>query len=262
MGSAQSSRKAVSTMQLQGRTALITGGTKGIGAATALALAKDGANVALVARNSGDHVGAIERQINDMGRRCEPIVADVGSPEEAALCVEEAARRLGSVDILVHAAGGPVPGNILDIDMAAWHHGMAVHLYAAFYLCRAVLPAMRERRDGIIILISSAAGLRGCPGNFAYQVIKGALPQFTRALARDFAADNIRVNCVAPGIIRTDFHAAMTAEQKRNNLENRIPLRREGTSEQVAELIKELVKNDYITGETVSIDGGLTMRIA
>jgi hypothetical protein len=146
--------------------------------------------VALVARNSGDHVGAIEWQVNDMGCRCESVIADVGSPEEAALCVEEAARRLGSVDILVHAAGGPVPGSILDIDLAVWHDGMAVHLHAAFYLCRAVLPAMRERREGSIILISSAAGVRGCPGNFTYQVIKGALPQFTRALARDFAADN------------------------------------------------------------------------
>jgi NAD(P)-dependent dehydrogenase (short-subunit alcohol dehydrogenase family) len=83
----------------------------------------------------------------------------------------------------------------------------------------------------------------------------------TRALAREFAADNVRVNCVAPGVIRTAFHAAMTEEQKRHNLENRIPLRREGTPQQVAELILELVRNDYITGETVTIDGGLTMRL-
>jgi NAD(P)-dependent dehydrogenase (short-subunit alcohol dehydrogenase family) len=121
---------------------------------------------------------------------------------------------------------------------------------------------MRERRGGAIILISSAAGIRGCPGNFAYQVVKGALPQFAQALARDFAAENIRVNCVAPGIIRTGFHKAMTPEQQRNNLENRIPLAREGTPEQVADLIHHLVTNDYITGETIAIDGGLTMRIA
>ena len=121
---------------------------------------------------------------------------------------------------------------------------------------------MRERHSGAIVLLSSAAGVRGCPGNFAYQVIKGALPQFARALARDFGADNVRINCVAPGIIRTAFHDGMTQEQKRHNLENRIPLAREGTPEQVAELIKQLVTNDYITGETVAIDGGLTMRIA
>jgi NAD(P)-dependent dehydrogenase (short-subunit alcohol dehydrogenase family) len=249
-------------MQLQNRIALITGGTKGIGAATAVAFANEGADVALVARNAGEHVEAIRRQVELVGCRCELITADIGSHEEAALCVEEAERRLGPIDILVHAAGGPVPGNILEIELATWHHGLAVHLDAAFYLCRAVLPAMRERRNGAIILISSAAGLRGCPGNFGYQVMKGALPQFARALARDFAADNIRVNCVAPGIIRTNFHDAMTPEQKRNNLDNRIPLAREGTAEQVADLVKQLVTNEYITGETITIDGGLTMRIA
>lgn len=98
--------------------------------------------------------------------------------------------------------------------------------------------------------------------NLAYQVAKGALPQFARALAREFANDNIRVNCVAPGVVRTAFHAAMTDEQRRLNLEQRIPLHREGTPAQVAELILTLVKNDYITGETMTIDGGLTMRIA
>jgi len=111
-------------------------------------------------------------------------------------------------------------------------------------------------------LVSSVAGTRGIHTNVAYQVVKGAVPQFTRALAREFAEENIRVNCVAPGIIRTRFHDKMTAEQKRHNLEHRVPLHREGTAEQVAELIAELVANDYITGEMVTIDGGLTMRIA
>ena len=89
-----------------------------------------------------------------------------------------------------------------------------------------------------------------------------AIPQFTRALAREFADDNIRVNCVAPGVVRTDFHATMTAAQHTLNLEQRIPLHREGTPEQVASVILELVTNDYLTGETFTIDGGLTMRIA
>ena len=96
----------------------------------------------------------------------------------------------------------------------------------------------------------------------AYQTVKGAIPQLTRALAYEFAPDNIRVNCVAPGVIRTAFHAAMTEATKQFNLENRIPLKREGKPEQVATVIRELVTNDYITGETVVIDGGLTMRIA
>jgi NAD(P)-dependent dehydrogenase (short-subunit alcohol dehydrogenase family) len=111
-------------------------------------------------------------------------------------------------------------------------------------------------------MISSVAGLRGVHFNLAYQVAKGALPQFARALAREVADENIRVNCVAPGIIRTRFHEHMTPEQKQYNLEHRIPLHREGTPEQVATLIAEVVTNDYVTGETFTIDGGLTMRIA
>ena len=114
----------------------------------------------------------------------------------------------------------------------------------------------------LLFLISSTAGIRGVVTNIAYQVAKGALPQFARALAREFANDNIRVNCVAPGVVRTAFHATMTEEQRRLNLEHRIPMHREGTPAQVAELILTLVKNDYITGETMTIDGGLTMRIA
>jgi NAD(P)-dependent dehydrogenase (short-subunit alcohol dehydrogenase family) len=249
-------------MQLQKRIALVTGGTKGIGAATAVALAKAGADVALVARHDGDHATVIRQQIAALDRRCELIQADIGAPEEATRCVHEANLRLGPVDILVHAAGGPAPGNILEIETATWQRAFDVHVHAAFHLCRAALPAMRERRNGAIIFVSSAAGIRGCPGNIAYQVVKGALPQFAKALARDFAAQNIRINCVAPGVIRTAFHDAMTPEQQRNNLDNRIPLAREGTSEQVAELIKQLVTNEYVTGETVTIDGGLTMRIA
>ena len=121
---------------------------------------------------------------------------------------------------------------------------------------------MRQLKEGAIILISSTAGIRGVVTNVAYQTAKGALPQMTRALAREFAPDNIRVNCVAPGVIRTRFHAAMSEAQKKLNLEQRIPLRREGKPEQVATAIVELIANDYITGESLTIDGGLTMRIA
>jgi NAD(P)-dependent dehydrogenase (short-subunit alcohol dehydrogenase family) len=249
-------------MQLSNRVALITGGTKGIGAAAALALARDGADVAIVARHDGEHAATVRKQIVELGRRCEVIVADVGLPDDATRCVRDAAERLGPISILIHSAGGPMPANILEISASEWNRAFDVHVHAAFHLCRAALPTMREKREGAIVLISSAAGIRGCPANFAYQVVKGALPQFTRALARDFATDNIRVNCVAPGIIRTAFHDPMTPAQKKHNLENRIPVRQEGTAEQVAELIKQLIVNDYITGETVTIDGGLTMRIA
>jgi len=164
--------------------------------------------------------------------------------------------------VLVHSAGGPVNGGLLALTPEAWYAAFDVHVHPIFHLCRAVIPGMRQRREGVIVLISSTAGIRGIKTNVAYQTVKGALPQLTRALAYEFADDNIRVNCVAPGVIRTAFHAQMPPEVKKNNLENRIPLHREGTSEQVGTLILEMVTNDYITGETYTIDGGLTMRIA
>ncbi len=249
-------------MNLSGKVGLVTGGTRGIGASTAIALAKAGAAVAIVGRRSDAEACTTRDAVKAVGRRCELVTADCAKPEENIRCVRETESKLGPVDVLVHSAGGAISGGLLDLTPEAWGAAFDVHVHAVFHLCRAVVPAMRKKREGVIILISSDAALRGVPFNLAYQVVKGALPQFARAMAREFASDNIRVNAVAPGIIRTAFHAAMTEEQRRINLEQRIPLHREGTPEQVADLILELVKNDYITGETMTIDGGLTMRIA
>jgi NAD(P)-dependent dehydrogenase (short-subunit alcohol dehydrogenase family) len=248
-------------MHLKGKVSLITGGTRGIGAATALELARQGSDISLAARRLDGEAEALRRQIEGLGRRCLLIAADLGKASDAARCVEETANKIGVPEVVVHSAGGPVNGGLLDLKPEDWLAAFDVHVHAVFHLCRAAIPLMRQKKEGSIMLISSAAGIRGIKTNVAYQAVKGVLPQLTRALAFEFAPDNIRVNCVAPGVIRTAFHDQMTPETKRHNLENRIPLRREGTSEQVAALIHELITNDYITGETVSIDGGLTMRI-
>ena len=249
-------------MNLSGKVGLVTGGTRGIGAAAALALAKDGADLALVGRVDDAEARATQAAILALGRRCELILADCAKPAEATACVAEAAQRLGGVDVLIHSAGGPVNGGLLELTPEAWHGAFDVHVHAIFYLCRAVIPLMRPKREGAIILISSTAGKLATPSHIAYQAVKGAIPHLTRGLAREFAPDNIRINCVAPGVVRTRFHAKMSPEQKQLNLEQRIPLKREGTPEQVADAILMLVTNDYITGDTVTIDGGLTMRIA
>lgn len=249
-------------MELRGKVALVTGGTRGIGAATAVLLAQRGADVAIAGRfDDAESRGTLAR-IEATGRRGLLLTADVAKPQQATRCVRETLERLGRVDVLVHSAGGAIAGGLLELSPEAWHAAFDVHVHAVFHLCRAAVPDMKQRQEGAIVLISSVAGIRGVHFNLAYQVVKGALPQFTRALARELANDNIRVNCIAPGIIRTRFHDAMTPEQKRHNLENRIPLHREGTPEQVATLIAEVATNDYITGETFVIDGGLTMRIA
>ena len=249
-------------MNLVDKVALITGGTKGIGAATAIELARRGADIAIVGRHDDDAARQTRSQVESLGRRCLVVAGDMGNPQDATNAVQQAADQLGSVDVLVHCAGGAVAGGLLTVDPETWHAAFNVHVHALYYLCRAAIPAMKQRHEGAIVMISSVAGLRGLTFNLPYQVVKGALPQFARALACEVAGDNIRVNCVAPGIIRTRFHEAMTPQQKQHNLDHRVPLHREGTPEQVATLIAEVAMNDYLTGETFTIDGGLTMRIA
>jgi NAD(P)-dependent dehydrogenase (short-subunit alcohol dehydrogenase family) len=120
---------------------------------------------------------------------------------------------------------------------------------------------MKQSGSGAIILISSAAGLRGVKNALAYAVVKGAIPQFSRALAFELSDDNISVNCVSPGVIRTRFQDFLTPQQAENNIKNRIPLHREGTPFDVASAITALIGNNFITGENIVIDGGMTMRI-
>lgn len=249
-------------MDLHGKTALVTGGTMGIGGAIAVELAKRGADLAIVARNLGAEAEDIKKQIEQTGRRVLLIQGDMALAAECARVVEATAQHFGRLDVLVHNAGGPAFGKTEEVTSELWEHTLALHVSANFYLTKAALPHLRKNGEGAILMISSSAGVRGCPGAIAYATAKGALPQMARCLARDLADDNIRVNVVAPGVIRTRFHKDMTAERKEHNLKNRIPLHREGTAEQVADVAAFLIANDYITGETVVIDGGLTSRIA
>ena len=178
-------------MQLEGKVGLVTGGTRGIGAAAAIALAKAGADVALVGRTDDDEARQTRAVIQGLGRRCELILADCAKPADATRCVEETAQRLGGVDVLVHSAGGPVNGGLLELTPEAWHSGFDVHVHAIFYLCRAAIPLMRPKREGAIILISSTAGKLATPSHIAYQAVKGAIPHLTRGLAREKARGEV-----------------------------------------------------------------------
>jgi 3-oxoacyl-[acyl-carrier protein] reductase len=248
-------------MRLESKVCLITGGTKGIGAAAAIELARHGADIALNGRVDDDEAKRVKAAVEAAGRKCFVHFGDIGQPAEAAKYVAATAEALGGVDVLIHSAGGAAPGTLLDVSPEAWHQAFDIHIHSIFHLCRAAIPWMKKRGEGSIILISSAAGLRGVNGAIAYSVVKGALPQFARSLAREVADDNIRVNCVSPGIIRTRFQEYLTPEQVKTNLQSRIPLHREGTPKDVAETIILLAGNEYITGENIVVDGGLTMRI-
>jgi 3-oxoacyl-[acyl-carrier protein] reductase len=249
-------------VNLEGKVCLITGGSSGIGAATALRLASRGARIATASRG-------VTRQMPDSlvtafeacGSNARHFEVDVADPLACVSCVDQVVREFGRLDVLIHSAGGAVPGGLYTVTEESWMNAFAVHVHSVFHLTRASAPHMAQQGEGAIVLLGSAAGLRGCLGALAYGVVKGALPQFARNLARELADQRIRVNCVSPGIIRTPFQDFLTPEQTANNIANRIPLHREGKSEDVAELIVSLVENDFITGENVVIDGGMTMRI-
>jgi NAD(P)-dependent dehydrogenase (short-subunit alcohol dehydrogenase family) len=248
-------------MNLKGKVCLVTGGSSGIGAATALTLAHKGAHIAVAARKAAPTPDNLLAAVKVHGTTARFVKVDVADPESCRKCVEQVAKDFGRLDVLVHSAGGPAPGGFYAVTDEIWMNAFAVHVHSIFFLSRAAAPHMAKQGGGAIILLGSAAGLRGCLGAFAYGVVKGALPQFARVLGRELADQGIRVNCVSPGVIRTPFHDALSPEQARNNIENRIPLHKEGKPEDVAALIATLVENDFITGENMVIDGGMTMRI-
>ncbi len=249
-------------MTLNGKVCLITGGTHGIGAATAREFASRGADLAICSRHVDDESARqLKHDLASLNRRVLLIPADVSNPAQATSCVEQTTANFGRLDVLVHSAGGAAPGSILEVSPDVWYHAFDIHVHAIFHLVRAAAPHIAQNGGGAILLISSAAGARGCAGAIAYGVAKGAIPQFTRALARELSSVNIRVNCVSPGIIRTRFQDFLTPEQVRRNIEDRIPLHREGRPEDVAAALAALAENEFITGADLPIDGGMAMRM-
>jgi 3-oxoacyl-[acyl-carrier protein] reductase/dehydrogenase/reductase SDR family protein 4 len=250
-------------VDLEGKVSLITGGTSGIGAATAQKLALKGSRIALASRGKAPHTRrellAISKASGSAARYFE---ADVANPAACRNCVDWVIENFGRIDVLVLSAGGAVPGGLFEVTDESWMDAFAVHVHSVFHFARAAVPHMMRQGEGAIILLGSAAGLRGCLGALAYGAVKGALPQLARSLARELANHHIRVNCVSPGIIRTPFQAPLTPEKAKYNMESRIPLRKEGRPEDVADLIVSVIENDFITGENFVIDGGMTMRIA
>jgi NAD(P)-dependent dehydrogenase (short-subunit alcohol dehydrogenase family) len=249
-------------MTLNDKVCLITGGSSGIGAATVLEFARRGAQIAVCGLPDDEELAqGVKRDVEALGRKAVVIAADFSEPAAAALCVQRTKDLFGRLDVLVHCAGGAAPGSLNELDPSAWYTAFQIHVHAVFHLARAAVPHIAAQGEGAILLVSSAAGARGCAGAIAYGVAKGAIPQFTRALARELAEQNIRVNCVSPGVIRTRFQDYLTPEQVRNNIQNRIPLHREGTPADVAHMLAALAENDFVTGADVPVDGGMAMRM-
>lgn len=244
--------------EITDKLAVITGGTRGIGLAIGEAFLAGGGNVVLNGRSATEEASALVEEHG--AARVAIELGDVSDPTEATSLIEKSAKRFGRVDVLVHSAGGPTPGRVTDITTETWMSAFAIHVHPVFHLFRAAHPYLK-REGGAVLLVSSVAGLRGCPGTPAYQTVKGALIPLAKALAFDHARDGIRVNLITPGIIRTRFHDAMSEQAKAHNIANRILLGREGSVEDVAEAAMTMITNEFITGEYLTIDGGMSMRV-
>jgi 3-oxoacyl-[acyl-carrier protein] reductase len=237
--------------RLDGRRALVTGGSKGIGQAIARELARAGAEVAVGFRSGRDEAEALAQEIGGSAFQ-----ADVSQPDEAARLVEEA----GDLDILVNNAGVTRDGLIARMPDEDWRTVLDTNLGGVFYTCRAVARGMMRRRSGAIVNLTSVVGLHGNPGQTNYAASKAGIIGLTKALARELASRNVRVNAVAPGYIETQLTDVLPGEAQQAILQN-TPLQRMGSPEDVAGAVRFLCSEaaSFITGEVLLVDGGLGM---
>ena len=247
------------TAPLAGRVAVITGGSRGIGAATAGVLAERGAAVVVSGRD-GDRLQAVVKDLEGRGASALGVVADVARREDADRLVDAAKGRFGRIDVLVNNAGMIRDGLLVRMRDEDWDRVIEVNLRGAFLLTRAAAKVMMRQKSGRIINVTSAAGAMGNAGQANYSAAKAGLIGLTKASARELAHWSILVNAVAPGLIDTDMAAAVPAEA-REALLAQVPLKRIGTVQDVAEVIAFLAGDGaaYITGQVVHVNGGLYM---
>jgi NAD(P)-dependent dehydrogenase (short-subunit alcohol dehydrogenase family) len=252
---------------LDGRIALVTGATSGIGRATALRFAVEGARVASIGRDA-DELERVVAEVRELGGEALAVRADVTSEADARRAVEETVGRFGGIDVLVNAAGIISNGSVETTSLADWDAMMNINLRAVFHLMQLAAPHL-ERRPGNVVNVSSVTGLRAFPGVLAYCVSKAAVDQLTRCAALELAPKGVRVNAVNPGVVVTEIHrrGGMQEETYAAFLENSKrthPLGRVGTAGEVAELILFLASDRaaWITGATHSIDGGRAQTCA
>ena len=238
--------------ELTGRTALVTGGSRGIGRAIALALAQAGADVAVNYRMNAAEAEQVCGMIAKLGRRTVKVPADVSAAGDVARLVTATEAALGPVDILVNNAGIAPPVGIEALTEALWDEIIAVNLKSVFLVTQAVLPGMRQRRWGRIINISSTAAQIGGIVGPHYAASKAGIHGLTHGYASRLAKEGITANVIAPALIETDMVRALPAAAV-----DRIPVGRFGRPEEVAEIAVMLARNGYVTGQTINVNGGV-----
>jgi 3-oxoacyl-[acyl-carrier protein] reductase len=245
-------------MSLQGRVALVTGGSRGIGAAVAQALASAGAALAVCARN-GEAAAATAAAIAAQGGQAFGAAADVSRAADAERVVAGCVERFGRLDILVNNAGITRDGLVLRMKDEDWSDVLAVNLSGAFYCARAALRAiLKQKQSGRIINVGSVVGSTGNPGQANYVASKAGLVGLTKALSKEVASRGVTVNAVAPGFIETDMTAGLPDAAK-DAYRAQIPLGRFGTAAEVAAVVAFLASDAaaYITGQVIHVNGGM-----
>ncbi len=245
---------------LNGKTALVTGASRGIGRAIALALAEAGADVLVNYAGNEQAAAEVVQAIRTMGRRAEKIQANVGSADEVDTMVKAALEQFGRLDILVNNAGITRDNLLMRMKEEEFDDVININLKGVFNCIKAVSRPMMKQRSGTIINISSVVGVLGNPGQANYVAAKAGVIGLTKSSARELAARNITVNCVAPGFTETDMTQDLSDELKSAMLAQ-IPLNRMGTASEIAKVVLFLASDaaSYMTGQTLHVDGGMYM---
>ncbi|MGE5473102.1 MAG: 3-oxoacyl-[acyl-carrier-protein] reductase [Ignavibacteriales bacterium] len=247
-------------MSLKGKTAVITGSSRGIGRAIALKLADMGADIVLNATVNSDAIDQVEKEIKAKGVKVLTIKCDISNFEEVEKLFEEVIKQFGKVDILVNNAGITKDGLLLRMNENDWNEVLDTNLKSVFNCTKIVSKVMIKNKSGKIINMSSISGITGAAGQTNYSASKAGVIGFTKAAAREFASRGITVNAIAPGFIQSRMTDKLPEQIKEEYLSN-IPLKRFGTPEEVADLVGFLAsdKANYITGQVIHIDGGMVM---
>jgi 3-oxoacyl-[acyl-carrier protein] reductase len=245
---------------LSGKVAIITGGTRGIGRAITLALCKEGADCAFTYASRKDLAESLTKEIEDMGRRVISAQVDVRDYEGTKDFVDSVKGAFGRLDILINNAGITRDKSLFMMSREEWAEVIDTDLTGVFNMTRACIITLLKQKSGNIVNISSSSGLHPLPGQTNYAAAKAGIIGFTKALAKEVAPYNIRVNAIAPGFVETDMTAALSENYKQKLL-NTIPAGRFGKPEEIARIVLFLCSDDsrYLTGQTIEIDGGLSL---